>query len=67
MTARDIENDMKRSIGGASFITLGQITKYMGVKNTQRVKRDYLDDLEKVDGKRYFVPDVARRIYQKAE
>ena len=34
MTARDIENDMKASVGGASFITPGQLAKYLGQKNT---------------------------------
>ena len=36
MTARDIENDMKAAVGGASFITPGQLAKYLGQKNTTR-------------------------------
>ena len=67
MTARDIENDMKKFTGGASFITITQVTKYLGLSNTRRVRNDYLGDLQKVDNSRYFIPEVARRIYQKAD
>ena len=67
MTAREIENDMKKSVGGASFITIGEIARYLGLKNTTRVRNDFLGDLPTIDKKRYFIPEVARRIYQKAE
>lgn len=65
MTQRDIENDMKKSVGGASFITPGELARYLGEKNTSRVRERYLADLNKIEGtKKYFIPEVARNIYQ---
>ncbi len=64
MTARDIENDMKKSIGGASFITPGQLAAYLGQKNTTRVRDQYMEGAFRIEGtKKYFVPEVARNIY----
>ena len=65
MTQRDIENDMKKSVGGASFITPGELARYLGEKNTSRVREKYLADLNKIEGtKKYFIPEVARNVYQ---
>lgn len=67
MTARDIENDMRKSTGGASFITPGQLALYLGQKNTARVGK-YLKDAFKLKGTRkYFIPEVARAIYTDGE
>lgn len=67
MTARDIENDMRKSTGGASFITPGQLASYLGQKNTARVGK-YLRDAFKIKGtKKYFIPEVARNIYADGE
>ena len=64
MTARDIENDMKKSIGGASFITPGQLAAYLGQKNTTRVRDQFMEGAFRIEGtKKYFVPEVARNIY----
>lgn len=64
MTARDIENDMKKSVGGASFITPGELARYLGEKNTSRVRDKYLAGLSKIEGtKKYFIPEVAKQIY----
>lgn len=64
MTARDIENDMKKSVGGASFITPGEVARFLGEKNTSRVREKYMADLQKIEGtKKYFIPEVARNIY----
>lgn len=65
MTAREIENDMKKSVGGASFITPGELARYLGEKNTSRVREKYLANLNKIEGtKKYFIPEVAMNVYQ---
>lgn len=68
MTAKDIEQDMKASVGGASFITPGQLAKYLGQKNTSRVRERYMRDTFKIEGtKKYFIPEVAKAIYNSGE
>ena len=68
MTARDIERDMKASVDGASFITPGQLAKYLGQKNTSRVRERYLKDSFKLEGtKKYFIPEVAKAIFAAGE
>ena len=68
MTARDIEQDMKASVGGASFITPGELAKYLGQKNTSRVREKYLKDAFKLEGtKKYFIPEVAKAIFCSGE
>lgn len=68
MTARDIERDMKLSVDGASFITPGQLAKYLGQKNTSRVREKYLKDTFKLEGtKKYFIPEVAKAIFSSGE
>lgn len=68
MTARDIEMDMKASVGGASFITPGQLAKYLGQKNTTRVREKFMKDAFRIEGtKKYFIPEIARVIYQSGE
>ena len=68
MTAKDIEQDMKASVGGASFITPGQLAKYLGQKNISRVRERYMRDTFKIEGtKKYFIPEVAKAIYNSGE
>lgn len=68
MTARDIERDMKASVDGASFITPGQLAKYLGQKNTSRVRERYLKDTFRLEGtKKYFIPEVAKAIFSSGE
>ena len=68
MTAREIEQDMKQFVNGASFITVGQLAKYVGQKNTSRVREKYMKDVFKLEGtKKYFIPEVARSIYNSGE
>lgn len=64
MTARDIENDMKKSVGGASFISPGELARYLGQKNTSRVRERYMSGAYRIEGtKKYFIPEIARKIY----
>lgn len=66
MQAKDIENDLKKYVGGGSFITVGGLAGFLGQKNTQRVKKAYLEGLPKLEGtKSYFIPDVARNVWAK--
>lgn len=66
MTAREIEKDMKASVGGASFISPGQLAKYLGQKNTSRVRQKYMKEAFKV-GAKYFIPEVAEALYYSGE
>ena len=68
MTAKEIEQDMRASVEGASFITPGQLAKYLGQKNTTRVRNRYMIGAFKLEGtKRYFIPEVARAVYNSGE
>lgn len=68
MTAREIEQDMKASVAGASFISPGQLAKYLGQKNTSRVRERYMKDAFKLEGtKKYFIPEVAKALYNSGE
>lgn len=68
MTAKDIEQDMKASVGGASFITPGEVAKYLGQKNTSRVRNKYMAGAFKLEGtNKYFLPEVAKAIYDNGE
>ena len=68
MTAKELEQDMKSSVGGASFITPGQLAAYLGQKNTSRVRERYMKDAFKLEGtKKYFIPEVARTLYNSGE
>lgn len=68
MTAKDIEQDMKASVNGASFITPGELAKYLGQKNTSRVRNKYMDGSFKLEGtNKYFLPEVARAVYNSGE
>lgn len=68
MTAKEIEIDMKASVNGASFITPGQLAKYLGHKNITRVKNRYMTGAFKLEGtKKYFIPEVARALHNSGE
>ena len=59
MTHIEIERDMKMMVGG-SFISKKELATYMGYKKVDSVEK-FLAGLERVN-KKYFVPEVARRI-----
>ena len=68
MTAKEIEQDMKASVGGASFISPGQLAKYLGQKNTSRVRNKYMDGAFKLEGtNKYFLPEIAKAVYNGGE
>lgn len=57
MNRQELIRDMKQSVGGASFITVTQLSSYLGKSDKTKVQRNYCRDLEKV-GNGYFIPDV---------
>ena len=68
MTAKEIEQDIKASVGGASFISPGQLAKYLGQKNTSRVRQKYMTSAFKLEGtNKYFIPEIAKAMYYSGE
>lgn len=57
MDRRELINDMKTYVGG-SFFTRQKLSEYMGIQNPKNVDK-YLQGLERVNGKFYFVNDIA--------
>lgn len=58
MTKKDLIADMKHFVGGSSFITISGIANYVGVKSHHSVDK-YVDGLQRINGRRFFIPDVA--------
>lgn len=60
MDQKTIEKDMKRFTGGASFITVQQLSKYLGKSRntTQRL----VEAVPAVEGRLYFIPDIAKTL-----
>lgn len=61
MTKAELSADLRRNGGGSGFITRRQLADYFGVSEP-RVVDKYLEGLEKVSGKYYFVQDVSASI-----
>lgn len=59
MTKRELINDMKSFVGGG-LITRKKLAEYMGCH--RQTTYQYTDGLNSVNGKYYFVPDVAERL-----
>lgn len=57
MDKRELVRDMKQYCGGG-FIKRQQLANYMGIKDPHNVDK-YLHGLERVEGKYYFISDVA--------
>jgi len=62
MVKSDLVRDMKLFTHGASFISVTELTKYLGQRNQTRVKGIYLEELKPAAGKKYFIPEVAEQI-----
>lgn len=61
MTRTDLYILLRRHVHGAGVITAGQLADFLGLKNVGRVRAEYLNGLENING-RYFIADVARRL-----
>ena len=64
MTKTELTRDM-RSYTGAGVITLTQLAKYLGYKETKYVKAKFLNGLQPVTEKKYFIPDVVDRLMER--
>lgn len=60
MDRRELINDMK-TFAKSGMITRQIFSEYMGVKNPKNIDK-YLRGLEKVEGKYYFIPDIATEL-----
>lgn len=63
MRACDLTKEMKQFVGGGSFITLIELTKFLGRKDPKSVRSKYLLGLTKI-GTGYFIPEVAEVLFQ---
>lgn len=61
MDKQTLVRRMSQSCGGSDFISLKELSAYLGLKNTQRVRSTFLTDVPKINSK-YFIPDVAQSI-----
>lgn len=65
MTIAEIANEMKKFVGGSSFITRKKFAEFMGKKDPHSVDK-YLYGLEKADGIDYFILDVAKSVKKRS-
>lgn len=65
MNKQAIVRRFERETRGQAFITATQLTKLLGQKNSYRVKQNFLDGLEAINGTLYFIPDVAESLMRK--
>lgn len=61
MTKTELSADLRRHGGGSGFITRKQLADYFGVAEP-RVIDKYLEGLERVSAKYYFIGDVSDNI-----
>lgn len=62
MTKQDIRRALAKAGETQAFITAAQFAEVMGIKTVNHAKRAFLSGLECVDGKYYFIPDVAAEL-----
>lgn len=61
MTKTELSADLRRHGGGSGFITRKQLADYFGVSEPRAIDK-YLEGLEKVSSKYYFIADVSENI-----
>ena len=61
MTKAELREDLRRHGGGSGFITRKQLADYFGVAEPRVIDR-YLEGLERVSDKYYFIGDVSDNI-----
>lgn len=59
MRKTDIMKALKGASGNRGFITARQLADALGRVDAYKVKREYLQNLESMDGRYYLVSDVA--------
>lgn len=60
MNKQEIVRKMEQVSKTQGFITASQFARFMGRTNVSKCKDKYLSGLERIDGKYYFIPDVAK-------
>ena len=63
MKLKDIKRELASAAGDAGMITKTQLLRYMGRSIHSKSAGRFLDGLEAVDGKYYFITDVAKVLY----
>lgn len=61
MTKQELIRAMVSSGDGSYFITASELVRFLGLSHPRYITR-YVEGLDRVGGKRYFIPDVAGRI-----
>ena len=61
MTKAELSADLRRHGGGSGFITRKQLADYFGVSEPRAIDK-YLQGLERVSDKYYFIADVSDNI-----
>ena len=67
MTRNDICTELSRVAEGQAFITCAQLSKAMGIKHSEIVKKEYLSGLEAVNGRYFLVREVADVLKKKCK
>ena len=65
MTKQQLERNIERLYGRRSFITRTEFAELLGISPKNIGNR--LDGLERIDGKYYFVPDIAQRLMDRRQ
>ena len=67
MKARqEIMRDMEKISGTQGMITETKFAAYMGIKCAYYARKKYLDGLEIIDNKYYFISDVIDRLLERS-
>ncbi len=61
MTKQELIRAMVSSGDGSYFITKSDLARFFGVSHSRYIEK-YVEGLDRIGGKRYFIPDVAGRI-----
>lgn len=65
MTKQELERSLQKAAKGKGCITCKELCEWLGLSNASRVKTKYLSGLEPIAGKKYFIPDVAKNLYER--
>ncbi len=66
MNKRDVIAAMQKQCDGASFVTRGELAKFLKYGDPKNVAK-YLKGLDCINGTRYFIPDVVNRLFEYKE
>lgn len=63
MNKSQLIEQLQAHTGGVMFVTRAELTRFLGLSNPRSVQ-PYLEGLDAVRGKLYYVPDVASRLME---